>query len=123
MFNASNKRPGTTKKVPPQRLLGLLRQAVAYQMEFSRYHPQVAPKIHSYALHTQPSSSPLALHAHTNSIKRLLEDYSPFILPNALKTTYEGHLDNVKCVEFVGADGVTLASGSRYAKIGYYIVF
>lgn len=31
--------------VPPHRLLGLLRQAVAYQIEFARYHPRIAPKV------------------------------------------------------------------------------
>jgi hypothetical protein len=46
---------------------------------------------------------------------RLLEDYSPFLLPNALKNTLTGHAANVKCVEFVGEEGLTLASGSRFA--------
>jgi hypothetical protein len=45
---------------------------------------------------------------------RLLEDYSPFLLPNALKNTLTGHAANVKCVEFVGEEGLTLASGSRF---------
>ncbi|RUO95305.1 hypothetical protein BC936DRAFT_144563, partial [Jimgerdemannia flammicorona] len=31
--------------VPPHRLLTLLRQAVAYQVELSRYHPRVAPVV------------------------------------------------------------------------------
>lgn len=41
-----------SRYIPPSRLLTLLRQAVAYQIEFSRYHPKVAPAVHSYvALH------------------------------------------------------------------------
>ena len=75
--------------IPPKRLLHLLRQAVAYQMEFSRYHPKVAPEIAT-----------------------LLEDYKPFVLPNTLKSSFEGHMANVKCVEFVGEEGLSLASGS-----------
>ena len=33
--------------IPPDRLLGLFRQAVAYQIEFSRYHPKIAPTVNS----------------------------------------------------------------------------
>lgn len=85
---------GHTVDLPPNRMLHLLRQAVAYQMEFTRYHPKVAPKINT-----------------------LLEDYSPFLLPNALKNTLTGHAANVKCVEFVGEEGLTLASGSSDGTI------
>eukprot|EP01087_Luapelamoeba_hula_P022214 TRINITY_DN7906_c0_g1_i1.p1 TRINITY_DN7906_c0_g1~~TRINITY_DN7906_c0_g1_i1.p1 ORF type:complete len:601 (+),score=60.46 TRINITY_DN7906_c0_g1_i1:221-1804(+) len=85
----SNRRAEATKQVPPNRLLHLLRQAVAYQIEFSRYHPKVAPKIHS-----------------------LLEDYSPFVLPNSLRAVYNGHKDAVKCIDFVGVEGTLLASGA-----------
>ena len=35
--------------VPNNRLISLLRQAVAYQVESSRYHPQVTPKITTYS--------------------------------------------------------------------------
>jgi hypothetical protein len=38
----------TGVKIPPVRLLTLLRQAVAYQIEFSRYHPKIIPKIQTY---------------------------------------------------------------------------
>ena len=75
--------------VPPNRLLHLLRQAVAYQVEFSRYHPKIAPKITS-----------------------LLEDYKATVIPNAEKHVFRGHTANVKCVEFVGEDGELIASGS-----------
>ncbi|RKO86665.1 WD40-repeat-containing domain protein, partial [Blyttiomyces helicus] len=75
--------------VPPQRLLTLLRQAVAYQIEFSRYHPRIAPKVTT-----------------------LLEDYASLIIPNAVCHTFTGHKGNVKCVEFVGEEGSMLVSGS-----------
>lgn len=39
-----------SRYIPPSRLLTLLRQAVAYQIEFSRYHPKVAPAVHSYVI-------------------------------------------------------------------------
>jgi COMPASS component SWD3 len=77
--------------VPPNRLLTLLRQAVAYQIEYSRYHPNVEPKIDT-----------------------LLSDYSCLIVPNAIKSIFSGHTGNVKCVEFLGNDGKYLVSGSRY---------
>jgi hypothetical protein len=36
---------GDIAQVPPDRLLQLIQQAVQYQVETSRYHPLVAPKI------------------------------------------------------------------------------
>ena len=46
---------------------------------------------------------------------RLLEDYSPFVIPNAQHREFTGHTGNVKCVEFLGEQGDRLASGSRCA--------
>jgi len=100
MFHLENRRlyqGGHTVDLPPNRLLHLLRQSVAYQMEFTRYHPKVAPKIST-----------------------LLEDYSPFLLPNSLKKTLAGHTANVKCVEFVGEEGLTLASGSSDCTVNIW---
>jgi COMPASS component SWD3 len=77
--------------VPPHRLVTLLRQAVAYQVECSRYHPSVAPRIST-----------------------LLHDFTPLVVPNAVKTVYHGHTRNVKCAEFLGEDGVKIITGSRY---------
>jgi len=76
-------------ELQPQRLLHLLKQAVRYQIEFSRYHPKVVP-----------------------SVPTLLEDYTCFVLPNALRNTLRGHRSNVKCVEFVGEEGTQILSGS-----------
>ncbi|KAJ3106459.1 hypothetical protein HDU97_006245 [Phlyctochytrium planicorne] len=78
-----------TASVPPQRLLTLLRQAVAYQIEFSRYHPRIAPRITT-----------------------LLQDYTSLVIPNAVRNTYWGHKGNVKCAEFVGEEGRLIISGS-----------
>ncbi|KNC74874.1 hypothetical protein SARC_12589, partial [Sphaeroforma arctica JP610] len=75
--------------VPPQRLQELLRQAVAYQIEFSRYQPKVVPKIDS-----------------------LLTDFQSFVLPNAVACTLIGHSANVKTLEFVGNNGGLIATGS-----------
>ncbi|ORX53227.1 WD40 repeat-like protein [Hesseltinella vesiculosa] len=75
--------------IPPHRLLTLLRQSVAYQIEFSRYHPKIAPTINS-----------------------LLEDYTSFVIPNACNKTLIGHQGNVKCVQYLGIEGSTLVSGS-----------
>ncbi|KAI8371348.1 WD40-repeat-containing domain protein [Radiomyces spectabilis] len=75
--------------IPPDRLLTLLRQSVAYQIEFSRYHPKIAPAVNS-----------------------LVEDYTSFVIPNAVGATLTGHRGNVKCVEFIGDDGREIVSGS-----------
>ncbi|KAJ3292410.1 hypothetical protein HDU76_007166, partial [Blyttiomyces sp. JEL0837] len=75
--------------IPPDRLLTMLRQAVAYQIEFSRYHPRIAPKI-----------------------KTLLQDYQSLIIPNAVRHSFVGHRGNVKCVDFVGDLGQYIISGS-----------
>eukprot|EP01083_Nonionella_stella_P097845 275095_1 len=75
--------------VPSNRLVKLLQQSVAYQMEFSRYHPN-----------------------SRQGIDTLLEDYQSFVLPNSLKSTFHGHSRNVKCIEFIGEQGLQIASGS-----------
>ncbi|KAJ2959604.1 hypothetical protein NQZ79_g4942 [Umbelopsis isabellina] len=75
--------------IPPNRLITLLRQAVAYQIQFSRYHPKIAPAVNS-----------------------LLEDYTSFVIPNAIRNTLRGHEGNVKCVQFVGEEGRNVVSGS-----------
>ncbi|ORE10923.1 WD40 repeat-like protein [Rhizopus microsporus var. microsporus] len=77
------------RHIPPDRLLTLLRQAVAYQIEFSRYHPKIAPTVNT-----------------------LLDDYSGFVIPNAVRATLKGHQGNVKCVEFIGEEGKRIVSGS-----------
>ncbi|CAI5714456.1 unnamed protein product [Peronospora destructor] len=80
--------------LPDNRLVQLLHQSVAYQMEFSRYHPKTIPKVST-----------------------LLRDFECEVLPNAVKSTYVGHSQNVKFVTFVGTDGELLASGSSDATI------
>ncbi|SPO27921.1 related to TAF5 - subunit of TFIID and SAGA complexes [Ustilago trichophora] len=75
--------------VPPHRLLTMLHQAVAYQVEFARYHPKKAPVISG-----------------------LLHDYTGFIVPNSVAHTMRGHRKNVKSVRFVGEEGRKLVSGS-----------
>uniref|UniRef100_M4BFV4 WD40 repeat-containing protein SMU1 n=1 Tax=Hyaloperonospora arabidopsidis (strain Emoy2) TaxID=559515 RepID=M4BFV4_HYAAE len=80
--------------MPDNRLVQLLHQSVAYQMEFSRYHPKTIPKVST-----------------------LLRDFECEVLPNAVKGTYVGHSQNVKFVTFVGTDGELLASGSSDASI------
>ena len=67
----------------------LLRQAAAWQVYFSRYHPKSLPTIHT-----------------------LLHDYTPFVLPNKLKDTYRSHSANIKTVKFLGTAGTRLISGS-----------
>ena len=75
--------------VPPHRLLRLLHQAVAYQVEFARYQSRKVPVVSS-----------------------LLQDYSGYVIPNHCHMTMRGHSQNVKCVRFAGEDGRRLISGS-----------
>lgn len=80
--------------LPDNRLVNMLHQSVAYQMEFSRYHPKTVPKVTSLA-----------------------RDFECEVLPNAVKSTYVGHSQNVKYATFVGQDGEFLASGSSDTTI------
>ncbi|KAI3623991.1 hypothetical protein CBS14141_002419 [Malassezia furfur] len=75
--------------VPAHRLLTLLHQAMAYQVEFARYQKRTVPVVDS-----------------------LLQDYSGFVVPNRCRKTLHGHDQNVKCVRFIGEDGRRLVSGS-----------
>ena len=42
----------------------------------------------------------------------LLEDYTSFVIPNAVGATLTGHQGNVKCIEFIGEEGKKIVSGS-----------
>ncbi|WFD32443.1 hypothetical protein MSPP1_003490 [Malassezia sp. CBS 17886] len=75
--------------VPPHRLLSLLHQAAAYQVEFARYQRRTAPVVST-----------------------LLHDYTGFIVPDRCRSVLRGHQQNVKCVRFVGTEGRMVASGS-----------
>ena len=77
--------------IPANRLTSLLQQAVAYQVECSRYHPNLKPKIQT-----------------------LLSDYSCLVIPNSKKCQFLGHTKQVKCAEFVGDQGKLIITGSRY---------
>ncbi|KAI8614000.1 WD40-repeat-containing domain protein [Chytriomyces sp. MP71] len=85
----STSRQNASTYIPPNRLLTLLRQAVAYQVEFSRYYPRVAPKIST-----------------------LLQNFEPIVIPNAVHKTFVGHKGAIKCVDFVGELGRQIISGS-----------
>ncbi|KAI9590859.1 WD40-repeat-containing domain protein [Syncephalis fuscata] len=76
-------------RVPDNRMITLLQQAVAHQMESSRYQSKSIVKSTS-----------------------LLSDHSSFVIPNAMCKTFRGHRNNVKCLTFAGADDKHLVSGS-----------
>ncbi|CAG8547825.1 15661_t:CDS:10 [Rhizophagus irregularis] len=40
------------------------------------------------------------------------DDYTSFVIPNAVRATLTGHHGNVKCVEFIGEEGREIVSGS-----------
>ena len=69
-FQSMAKLPGTESAtssapvVPSGRLVTLLKQVVAYQIDLNRYHPKVAPHVPT-----------------------LLEDFRCFTVPDALRTT------------------------------------
>jgi len=45
-------------------------------------------------------------------VNTLLQDYTSFVIPNAVRATLIGHRGNVKCVEFIGEEGREIVSGS-----------
>ncbi|KAL3899107.1 MAG: hypothetical protein SGCHY_002285 [Lobulomycetales sp.] len=75
--------------LPPRRLITLLNQAIAHQIDSCRYKSPTAPRVTS-----------------------LMQDYQFMAIPNSIYTTFTGHSENVKCAVFLGADGSRIASGS-----------
>ncbi|KAJ2726889.1 hypothetical protein GGI07_000217 [Coemansia sp. Benny D115] len=72
------------------RLVTLLRQAVAYQVESCQYHAAATP-----------------------TVDTLLADYAPLVVPNTERRKLVGHIGNVKCLTYVGnQDQHLVASGS-----------
>lgn len=86
--------------VAEDRLVELLQQAVAYQLEFSAI----------------PESG------MTTKVETLLEDYTSTEFPRTLSKTFLGHKSNVKCVTFMGDEGRLLASGSSDRTIMLWAV-
>jgi len=74
--------------IPGNRLNTLLNQAATYQVIRKAHLSHVPPRVTS-----------------------LLSDYETFIIPNSLKFKLVGHMENVKCVQFLGSSPY-LASGS-----------
>lgn len=75
--------------LPPGRLVNLIQQALAFQVDSSMYKLPAPPKIGT-----------------------ILEDFECFVVPNRLKNKLIGHRGNVKCVAFVGEEGRALVTGS-----------
>lgn len=84
----------SARRVPERRLWSLLRQAYAYQVEFSPFRPR---------MNATGEAAP--------AVRSLLEDYTCPMLPNALHATLRGHLSDVKAVAFLGAEGTHAVSG------------
>jgi COMPASS component SWD3 len=77
------------RAVPPNRLLTIVRQALAYQIHTSRYHPKLNP-----------------------TITTLLDDFKCFVVPNAPRHIFRTPSANVKTIAFVGSAGWRIASAS-----------
>lgn len=88
-IDSADKHLTSTAYVPPDRLLHLLEQAVAYQVEFARYQSKISPVV-----------------------KTLLTDYTSFVIPNDTYRIFSGHKNNVKCAAFVGEEGNSIVTGS-----------
>eukprot|EP00903_Cladosiphon_okamuranus_P005849 g5788.t2 len=85
-------------QMPPNRLMTLLEQAVAFQIESGRYHPKVAPRASTLA-----------------------RDYRCPAVPDCARDVYTGgHTAGVKCVTFVGDEAVLLASGGADGDISLW---
>ena len=70
------------------RLVDLLKQAMAYQVEFSKYHPTSKPRVTS-----------------------LLRDFECLVVPSHTHSTMGQGKRNIKCVAFVGTQGERIAAG------------
>jgi COMPASS component SWD3 len=75
--------------IPPARLVALIRQAIAFQIDSSMYELRAPPHIGT-----------------------ILEDFECAVVPNVRHHAFAGHRGNVKCVTFVGAEGRAIATGS-----------
>lgn len=101
--------------VPPHRLKSLIHQAVAYQVEFSRYHPK---KGKCFRPRAREQCNRLLKCVQFSKcfaaprVSTLLYDYESFVCPNAIMSTFRGHRRNVKALAWVGLEGRRIASGS-----------
>jgi COMPASS component SWD3 len=75
--------------VPPGRLIHLIQQAVAFQVDSSMYKLSAPPRIGT-----------------------ILEDFECMVVPNSLSRRFVGHRGNVKCAGFVGEEGRAVVTGS-----------
>lgn len=86
-----------SQELPQDRLVQLLQQAVAYQMEFKRYHPRVAAKVQT-----------------------LVRDFHCAVIPNCQRDTFMGHRSAVKAVAWCGDEGYLLAAGGGDSNISIW---
>ncbi|ORY24960.1 WD40-repeat-containing domain protein [Naematelia encephala] len=77
--------------VPPNRLVELFKQAVAWQVG---HHGVRTGETNAWTVHS------------------LLQDYRPLIVPSDLNRLVSGHTANVKCIGLIGPEGNTAISGS-----------
>jgi COMPASS component SWD3 len=75
------------REMPPQRLVTLLRQSAAYQVEFARYHPECTPQL-----------------------RTLCKDYQCSPVPNAVRDIFVGATGPLKAVTWIGDEGFMLAA-------------
>ena len=90
--------------VPQNRLVELLHQAVNYQAIDSANYME-----NRYHISDRFKRSGLI---GANVVTSLLFNYETFVIPNALYGCFKGHKENVKSVEFIGKQGLYLASSS-----------
>uniref|UniRef100_A0A7S2SNE6 CTLH domain-containing protein n=1 Tax=Rhizochromulina marina TaxID=1034831 RepID=A0A7S2SNE6_9STRA len=81
-------------EILPHRLVTLLQQATAFQMEFSRYRTTAPAKVTS-----------------------LLRDYECSAVPNSVAHVLRGHCTDAKCLAFVGDQGNMLVSGGADGRV------
>jgi hypothetical protein len=85
---AAAPKEGHAGRVPPDRLVTLLQQAVQRQVGAGQYHPRLPPRVTT-----------------------LIDDYHCFTLPNAGVCHLAGHTRDVKAVGFVGEEGRLVMTG------------
>lgn len=85
---------GDAFDIPPGRLRRLVEQALAFQIESSKYRLRAPPRIGT-----------------------ILEDFECTVVPNKKKMVLTGNKQSLKCVTFVGDEALAIAAGSSDSNV------
>mmetsp|Transcript_26225 Transcript_26225/g.34013 ORF Transcript_26225/g.34013 Transcript_26225/m.34013 type:complete len:759 (-) Transcript_26225:76-2352(-) len=113
-------------QMPEGRLVSLLQQAVAYQMEFSRYHPRLMPQVNSlcqdYTSIVVPNSLrhtlvPDDIEGYSSGSQRKGEPSGPRRVGALRRSRLKSGSGGIKSLTFVGQEGRWIAAGLAKGKM------